>query len=147
MLKRVVCFLAFASLIISFGGCATCDKEKDFQIQGLKNQVSALETQAQQRDTKVDDLQGAGKTQAETKPDAIQEKIVVGAVKSRPNTKHIQTALKNAGYYSGRIDGKMGKQTIGAIKDFQKANNLPADGRVGKKTWNSLKEYLYKKAK
>ncbi|MFZ2937989.1 MAG: peptidoglycan-binding domain-containing protein, partial [Candidatus Omnitrophota bacterium] len=38
-------------------------------------------------------------------------------------------------------------QTKDAIKAFQQANNLTVDGKVGKKTWDLLKEYLYKKAK
>jgi carboxyl-terminal processing protease len=56
-------------------------------------------------------------------------------------------ALKNAGYDPGKIDGKMGKQSSEAIKAFQKANNLPVDGKVGKKTWSLLRDYLNKKVK
>jgi peptidoglycan hydrolase-like protein with peptidoglycan-binding domain len=41
----------------------------------------------------------------------------------------------------------MGKGTRDAIKAFQKAHNLAADGKVGSQTWNLLKEYLYQKAK
>jgi len=29
-----------------------------------------------------------------------------------------------------------------AVEDFQKANNLPADGRIGPKTWTALSKYL-----
>lgn len=54
----------------------------------------------------------------------------------------IQIALKNAGYYTGPIDGNIGRQTMKAIKDFQKANNLEVDGKVGDKTWDVLKQYL-----
>ena len=77
----------------------------------------------------------------------ISKKKMVGEVKSRPKTKQIQIALENAGYNPGRIDGRMGRQTREAIKAFQRANNLIADGKVGKKSWNLLKEYLYKKIK
>ncbi|MDO9572309.1 MAG: peptidoglycan-binding domain-containing protein, partial [Candidatus Omnitrophota bacterium] len=55
--------------------------------------------------------------------------------------------LVNAGYYQGTIDGKIGRKTILAIKAFQKANNLSADGKIGKRTWALLKEYLNKKVK
>lgn len=61
--------------------------------------------------------------------------------------KQIQTALTNAGYFDGVIDGKMGKKTRRAIKAFQKANNLHVDGRVGKNTSEALKGYLNKKVK
>jgi len=60
----------------------------------------------------------------------------------KPTTKQIQAALKNAGFYTGRVDGKTGPLTKKAIEDFQKANNLPADGKVGPKTWGVLSKYL-----
>lgn len=60
----------------------------------------------------------------------------------RPTTKEIQTALKNAGFDSGSLDGKMGPRTRQAIKDFQKSKGLVPDGVVGPKTWTSLGKYL-----
>lgn len=54
----------------------------------------------------------------------------------------VQTALHNAGYDIGPIDGKIGAKTKKAIQDFQKENNLTADGVVGKKTWAALKVYI-----
>lgn len=54
----------------------------------------------------------------------------------------IQTALANAGYYSGPIDGKVGPMTQQAIQEFQRASGLNADGKVGPKTWAALKPYL-----
>jgi peptidoglycan hydrolase-like protein with peptidoglycan-binding domain len=58
------------------------------------------------------------------------------------SSKQVQTALKNAGYYQGAIDGKVGPKTKAAIKEFQKANGLKADGVVGKKTSAALNQYL-----
>ena len=60
----------------------------------------------------------------------------------KPRNQEIQTALKNAGYYTGNIDGKIGPLTNKAIKDFQAANNLKVDGKVGPQTWEILKRYL-----
>ena len=59
-----------------------------------------------------------------------------------PSAKEIQLALKNAGLYAGLIDGKIGPMTKKAIEEFQKANNLKADGKVGLKTWAALSSYL-----
>ena len=59
-----------------------------------------------------------------------------------PSAKEIQLALKNAGLYGGLIDGKIGSMTKKAIEEFQKANNLKADGKVGLKTWAVLSSYL-----
>jgi peptidoglycan hydrolase-like protein with peptidoglycan-binding domain len=57
-------------------------------------------------------------------------------------TKDIQTALKNAGFYAGAIDGKLGPKTKKAIETFQKSKGLKADGKVGPKTWAELEKYL-----
>lgn len=56
--------------------------------------------------------------------------------------KDIQTALKNAGFYTGAIDGKIGPRSKKAIEEFQKAKGLKADGKVGQKTWAELEKYL-----
>lgn len=51
--------------------------------------------------------------------------------------------MKNAGFYNGSIDCKIGKKTKSAIREFQKANELVVDGVVGDKTWAKLGKYLY----
>lgn len=56
--------------------------------------------------------------------------------------KQIQIALQKAGFYKGKIDGKIGPQTKEAIKAFQKANGLASDGIVGKRTWEKLSKHL-----
>ncbi|MDD4894484.1 MAG: peptidoglycan-binding domain-containing protein [Candidatus Omnitrophica bacterium] len=60
----------------------------------------------------------------------------------KPAIREIQTALKNAGFYTGKVDGKSGPMTKKAIEDFQKANNLSVDGKVGPKTWTALSRYM-----
>jgi N-acetylmuramoyl-L-alanine amidase len=62
--------------------------------------------------------------------------------KSKESVRDIQTCLKNAGFYNGKIDGVKGRQTKRAIKDFQEANSLKADGVVGPKTWDALSKYM-----
>ncbi|MDD5072950.1 MAG: peptidoglycan-binding domain-containing protein [Candidatus Omnitrophica bacterium] len=56
--------------------------------------------------------------------------------------RQIQAALKNAGYDPGAIDGKLGAKSKKAIKEFQSANGLKADGKVGAKTWAKLSTYI-----
>jgi hypothetical protein len=56
--------------------------------------------------------------------------------------KQIQAALKNAGFYTGAIDGIVGPKTKAAIEEFQKAKGLKADGKVGPKTWAELSKYI-----
>lgn len=50
----------------------------------------------------------------------------------------LQTALKNAGYYNGAIDGQYYDQTYAAVKKFQRAQGLVVDGIAGKQTQNKL---------
>jgi len=75
-------------------------------------------------------------------PQVAQTPLTVVTQVAQDRTKEIQTALKNAGLYAGTIDGKTGPRTKKAILDFQKANGLKADGKVGPKTWAALEKYL-----
>ena len=59
----------------------------------------------------------------------------------KPTGIEIQTILKNAGFYAGNIDGKIGPKSKQAIEDFQKANGLKVDGKVGPKTWEVMSKY------
>lgn len=46
-------------------------------------------------------------------------------------TLDIQTRLQTLGFYFGTLDGRSGPKTFAAIKAFQVANGLSADGKVG----------------
>ena len=48
--------------------------------------------------------------------------------------KEIQEKLERWGYYTGDIDGIYGTQTMNAVKKFQEANGLTADGIAGEET-------------
>lgn len=54
----------------------------------------------------------------------------------------VQTALNNAGFYQGKVDGKTGPKTRLAIKEFQKANGLKPDSNIGPKTLVMLMEHI-----
>ena len=56
--------------------------------------------------------------------------------------REIQRALKTAGFDPGPLDGQLGAKTKTAVRDFQTANGLEPDGRVGPRTWNKLEPYL-----
>lgn len=57
---------------------------------------------------------------------------------SGPLVKQLQQALKEKGFNPGTIDGVFGLGTKAAVRAFQQANKLEADGLVGKQTWNAL---------
>ena len=50
----------------------------------------------------------------------------------------IQTRLKNWGYYDGAVDGIYGSRTEAAVRWFQQANGLSADGQAGVETLAAL---------
>ncbi len=54
------------------------------------------------------------------------------------DVQRIQKALTEKGFYTGATDGLMGPATTNAVKAFQKANNLTADGIVGPVTRKAL---------
>lgn len=60
---------------------------------------------------------------------------------AKPTARAIQQALKNAGFYQGAVDGRMGPLTRDAIREFQRVHGLVDDGVVGKRTWAKLHEY------
>jgi peptidoglycan hydrolase-like protein with peptidoglycan-binding domain len=139
MVKQAGVFGLILSMVV-LSGCATVNKT-ELSNQELRNKISVLEAQLSEKDNEINSLKEmAAKNEPATMESADQAAGVL-------DVKQIQTALTNAGYFDGVIDGKMGKKTRRAIRAFQKANNLHVDGRVGKNTSDVLKEYLNKKVK
>jgi Putative peptidoglycan binding domain len=58
------------------------------------------------------------------------------------NVLGIQKALQKLGYDPGKIDGVMTPPTQAAVKKFQQANGLPADGLLGAKSQAALARAL-----
>lgn len=56
------------------------------------------------------------------------------------DVKSLQKGLNEKFGTSLKVDGKFGRQTMNAVKDFQKATGLKADGVVGDKTHGKLGE-------
>lgn len=54
---------------------------------------------------------------------------------------NVMVVLKDLGYYKGNVprsDNEFGPMMQTAVKDFQRANGLSADGIIGKDTWSKL---------
>jgi peptidoglycan hydrolase-like protein with peptidoglycan-binding domain len=81
-------------------------------------------------------------TAAVTEAAAAAAGQVAAATVERPTPQQIHQALKNAGLYSGKVDGSLGPKTKKAIEEFQAKNGLNADGKVGAKTWSKLGTHL-----
>ena len=150
-------FITFIFLGLVLTGCATT-KNKTSMDQ-LQTRVVELEQKLDEKDAEIVDLKYELKD-VSTKVDSyksvepvVQRPTVSNAsvsmgekdeslIKVSASTVDVQTALKNAGFYNGAIDGKIGSQTKRAIVSFQKSRNLKADGVIGKKTWEDLSSYL-----
>ena len=65
---------------------------------------------------------------------------------SGDNVAQLQEALIKLGYLSGKADGNYGDKTVEAVKAFQKANRLTADGSAGAETQSVLYGGKAKKA-
>ena len=50
----------------------------------------------------------------------------------------VQTLLSAYGYYTGSVTCKMDAETVAAVKAYQTAHDLDADGEVGGLTWAEL---------
>lgn len=136
--------LVGAAVLVS--GCAGTKQARD--VGRLQSQMALLEERVTQLERTQFPLPAAEEAAAvpaagATAPaPAVAEatpKAAPAAIK--PTTRQIQQALKNAGFYQGAIDGKMGPMTREAIREFQRVHGLVDDGVVGKKTWAKLHAY------
>jgi len=125
-------------LAIFLTGCATTRKGQDIQTHQLKARINSLEEELQRKDEEISSLENELTRLSSSKQKAGTQDVAP----LRLSAKQIQTALKNSGFYKGQIDGKLGPQTKEAIKAFQKANGLKADGIAGKRTAEKLGKYL-----
>ncbi len=139
----------FIALIICLGltisGCSSAQKKLSEEVKGVKTRVDTLETRVESVETKQSETERLAMEQAqrveelksERVPIASKTNVEVKRKSSRQDKEHIkniQACLQNAGFYHGEIDGIKGRKTRSAIRKFQSANGLAADGVVGKKT-------------
>jgi len=132
-----------------------CDNQErettTIKTQQLEMKIGQMNKELQQKDRKIYELESElqlvrNKASGIVKTEIYPEKKTVANKKeidiSQITPKKIQVALKKAGFYKGPVDGKIGKDTKNAIKEFQKKNGLESDGVIGKKTWAELRKYL-----
>jgi peptidoglycan hydrolase-like protein with peptidoglycan-binding domain len=68
-------------------------------------------------------------------------KVTIRFGNSGPYVRRLQEKLASLGYFTGTADGVFGQDTLNAVRNFQYAHALTADGVVGTKTWVSLGYY------
>ena len=129
--------ILFVFLVFTLAGCATSSKKQTAQSKPIVSEKSTktYQQESYSRDYDYDDTWSTDSYEKPAKK-AYSEPVM------QLSQKQIQRALKSAGFYQGSIDGKIGPKTKEAIRKFQKANGLKADGIVGKRTSAELNEYL-----
>lgn len=149
-------FLIVLAVVTMLAGCATTQQPSS--MNQLQIKVAQLENKLEQKDQEIEDLKYQIKdlsTQVEetaksqssepvesSKTSAVSSSSSSDIIRVAASAIDVQNALKKAGYYDGKVDGKIGERTKSAIAQFQKDHNLKNDGVVGKKTWIELKKYL-----
>ena len=139
-MKRLFSFALVVLVSTALSGCNKKQEVEELQpisMESLSTATSPTQTVSdlKAQEAKTPSLPAAASVAKELAPLPPQGPY-------KPTGIEIQTALKNAGFYSGNIDGKIGPKSKKAIEDFQSANNLKADGKVGLKTWEALGKYL-----
>ena len=98
----------------------------ELQIKSLKNEI-------QFKDQLIVDLQNKLNP-----PKAVPIRSVIQVSGVSPSD--LQQALKKRGLYVGPIDGRLTQRIAEAVREFQRRNNIQADGVVGKRTWRLLRD-------
>ena len=144
--------LLFTALLSSVTGCATTRAKKPDPKVEQQNQSAQMQADLQAKDQQIQELEA----KVETYEQALQQSAsgysgAAGGTSHRSSSKFsvirasgvsvedVQRALLRAGFDPGPVDGRAGKKTKAAIREFQRRSNLKADGIVGEKTWSRLK--------
>ncbi len=125
---------------VLLAGCATSGGPKETDL--LKSRIDMLEGQVNTLNQRVDEMGQPASSGSSALFNSGSDSRRSSSSKSKLSTRQVQKALAAAGYYQGNVDGKEGPQTKKAIKAFQQANGLKADGVVGAATSEALSKYL-----
>jgi murein L,D-transpeptidase YcbB/YkuD len=150
--------------LMVLGGCAATQKSSSLDLQAMQSRVDFLEEELKTKDQEITDIQNELR---QVKQESEYKRADVYEAPTRRITNYeasastgsgydadgiirvegvsanqLQQALKQAGFYQGALDGKIGQKTKEAIKAFQRDNDLAVDGIVGRGTWAKLKNNL-----
>jgi len=158
MIVRFIIGVVLMSFLV---GCATT--QKPTTTGQLQIRVTQIESQLDDQSRDITELKSIVKKLSQssqatsasiTLPSKTKKAVKSSSTRTSRTTQNqnilrvpvtpqeVQTGLKNAGYYTGAIDGKLGSGSKKAIREFQTDHDLESDGIIGKKTWAELKNYL-----
>ena len=145
-MKNFVLFLAIVFLTTTLIGCSKKKSQDASALEGLNGVVSENVVSVTDAQTGTDGVpvvvENADNSSSQAPGESAAMSNSVAGSASKPTSKQIQQALKNAGFYNGKVDGDIGPKTKKAVQAFQSQNGLKADGKVGAKTWKALSAHL-----
>lgn len=145
-MTRSVVFVTLAGILVSSGCAAQRSAQEINQLKSdiglLDQRVNQLERASLRQTTGAWSGDPAAQAAPASQPAAPAAPKAAPSPSVKPSKTEIQQALRNAGFYQGTLDGRIGPQTREAIRQFQQVNGLKVDGIVGRQTWDKLSPYL-----
>lgn len=119
-----------------------CGSKTWAALRAAKTPSAAPEVKVEEVPKEEEKTPTAGKETAETgQSEGKTVTVTLNVLKKNSKGEQVRTIqrLMNAlGHECGNVDGKFGSKTTAAVKAFQTAEGLSADGVIGSKTWNAL---------
>jgi peptidoglycan hydrolase-like protein with peptidoglycan-binding domain len=123
---------------------------RGFKVDPIDGQMHASTQQALRQFQKSENLEDTGRLNDRTlaalgiEPEAAPQEAArmtsaAGASNPAPSVRDAQHRLNRLGYNAGAEDGVMGQATRAALMEFQRAEGLPATGRLDRATIDALR--------
>ena len=91
--------------------------------------VQTVSSDAEERRTVIPAVFDTVETRVKKSREILEwRRVLCETNMTRDTNKRIQQVLKDAGYYTGPIDGSIGRGTLSSVESYQKDNNLPTGG-------------------
>ena len=134
-------FLAVIPLALLITGCNANTGER---LSDLEKSIEGIRIDLELDETRMNSLEDGQRVLNENYKELAAKRSagVSSAAVDSMSLQDMQTALNKAGFYNGAIDGKIGPATEAAIKKFQEANGLKADGVAGAQTKSALMKFV-----
>ncbi len=120
-------------------------KGKQIEVTEANSAGSKTESSISETKSGTDTKTASAETKTVSSEDFTRTLKVKSPYMKGADVKFIQNCLKKLGY-SVTADGTYGNGTSAAVKKFQTANKIKADGACNKTTWNAIKNAAAKKA-
>ncbi len=92
-------------------------------------QIQKVATEPEVKRTTIEAVTKTIEKRAKTVDERLEwRRILCKTNMTQGMNKKIQQALKDAGYYSGPVDGSIGRGTMNSVKKYQKEKDLPRGG-------------------